>query len=150
MEIKRILWPTDFSMNAAQALPYVTSLSQKYQSEIHILYVVETLGAFGAWYGDYDQSQIEKIHEWEKKKAEGELGQICENFLKGCPLFIRHVAMGDPASEVLKLIDKEKIDVVVMGAHGRKGQFRFGSVAEKVVKHAPVPVLTVPIRPEKG
>jgi nucleotide-binding universal stress UspA family protein len=39
MEIKKILWPTDFSENAAMALPLVTSLTQKYGAEIHILYV---------------------------------------------------------------------------------------------------------------
>ena len=43
MEVKRILWPTDFSKNAAWALPYVTSLTEKYETEIHVLYVIEEL-----------------------------------------------------------------------------------------------------------
>jgi nucleotide-binding universal stress UspA family protein len=147
MEIKKILWPTDLSKKAAQALPYVTSLSEKYQAEIHLLYVVEELGQFGAWYGDFDRSHIDKIHETEKKMAEEHLSQICEKHLEGCPLYIRHIATGDPASEVLKLIEKEKVDVVVLASQGRKGHFGFGSVAEKVVKHSPVPVLTVPVQP---
>lgn len=146
MEIKKILWPTDLSKKAAEALPYVTSLSEKYQAEIHLVYVVEEIGHFGAWYGEFDRSHIDQMQEMEKKMAEEQLNQICENHLEGCPLYIRHIAMGDPASEILKLIESEKADVVVMACQGRKGHFGFGSVAEKVVKHSPVAVLTVPVQ----
>ena len=66
MDVQRILWPTDFSENAAQALPVVTSLAQKYQAEVHILYVLKDYPAFGASYGDYDPADIEKMQEWEK------------------------------------------------------------------------------------
>ena len=52
MDVKRLLWPTDFSENAAQALPVVTSLAQKYQAEIHILYILKDYPAFGASYDD--------------------------------------------------------------------------------------------------
>ena len=51
MEIKKILWPTDLSENAATALPLVTSLSQKYSAEIHILYGLKDYPEFGASYG---------------------------------------------------------------------------------------------------
>ena len=108
MEIKKILWPTDLSKKAAEALPYVTSLSEKYQAEIHLVYVVEEIGHFGAWYGEFDRSHIDQMQEMEKKMAEEQLNQICENHLEGCPLYIRHIAMGDPASEILKLIESEK------------------------------------------
>lgn len=91
---------------------------------------------------------MEKIHAWEKKTAEKRLSEICENYLKGCPLYIRHIAIGDPAQEILMLIEKEKIDMVVMASHGRKGYFHFGSVAEKIVKNSAVPVVTIPIRAE--
>jgi nucleotide-binding universal stress UspA family protein len=56
-------------------------------------------------------------------------------------------AIGDPAQEILKLIDKEKVDMVVMATTGHKGHFRFGSVAEKVVKNSKVPVVTIPVEP---
>ena len=52
MDVKILLWPTDFSENAAQALPVVTSLAQKYQAEIHILYILKDYPAFGASYDD--------------------------------------------------------------------------------------------------
>ena len=146
MEFKKILWATDLSENARQALPYVSSLSAKYQTEVHVLYVLEEMGPFGAWYGDFDPSQLEKLQGLEKQKAEEKLDEICTAHLDSCPLYIRHTSIGDPASEILKLIDKEKPDVVVLTTRGRKGRFQFGSVAEKVVKHSKVPVLTVPAK----
>lgn len=146
MEFKKILWATDLSENARQALPYVSSLSEKYQTEVHVLYVLEEMGPFGAWYGDFDQSRFEKLQDLERQKAEETLDEICNVHLDSCPLYIRHTAIGDPASEILKLIEKEKPDVVVLTTRGRRGKFHFGSVAEKVVKHATVPVLSVPAK----
>ena len=143
MEIKKILWPTDFSKNAEFALPYINSLSQKYGAEIHILYVGEDLSHHEAWYGEFETSHIPKIREWEEKAASKKLEDICANHLQGCPRFIKHVKVGDPAQEILRAIEQEKVDVVVMATHGMKGHFPFGSVTEKVVKNSPVPVLTI-------
>jgi len=144
METKKILWPTDFSKSAKQALPYVTSLGEKYQAEIHVLYVIEELAYHESWYGEFDLSHIEKSHAWEKEKGRERLDEICEKHLEGCPLYIKHISIGDPAQEILNLIEKEKVDMVVMANRGRKGHFQFGSVAEKVVKNSPIPVVTIP------
>jgi nucleotide-binding universal stress UspA family protein len=145
MEIKRILWPTDLSSNAETALGAVTSLSIKYKAEIHILYVIEDLGIHESWYGVFETEHIEKIHEWEEKQALKRLDQICEEYLNECPLYIRHVLIGDPTEQILKLISKENIDMVVMATRGRRANFSFGSVTEKVSKNSPVPVVTVPV-----
>lgn len=149
MQFMKILWPTDFSKNAEYALPYVTSLSETFQTEVHVLYVIDELGYHGPWYGEFDRSHIEKIHEWERKKAEERLSQICEKHMQGCPLYVKHIAIGDPAQEILKLIEKEKVDLVVMSTRGRKAAFKFGSVAEKVLKNTHVPIVTIPISSEK-
>ena len=144
MNVQKILWPTDLSGSARQALEYVQSLTQKYQAEIHVMYVIEDIAHHKDWYGDFTDDHIEKIIAWENKKAKERLDQICSDHLEGCPLYIKHIAVGDPAQEILKLIDKENIEMVVMATRGAKGHFNFGSVAEKVVKNAPVPVVTVP------
>ena len=146
MEVRKLLWPTDFSSNAEKALGYVTSLMEKYQTEVHLLYVIEDVSHHEAWYGEFGQTHIDKIQEWEKKTAENRLDQICDKYLKGCPLYIKHIGIGDPAREILSLIENEKVDMVVMATRGSKGHFPFGSVAEKVVKNSPVPVVTVPVR----
>lgn len=150
MGMKKILWPTDFSGNAEMALPYVTSLAEKYQTEIHVLYVIEELGYHEPWYGVFDQSHIEKIRQWEDKTAKKRLEEICNEHLQGCPLYVKHVAIGDPAEEILKLVTQENIDMVVMTTHGRKAHFAFGGVADKVVKNSPVPVVTIPVPYSKG
>jgi nucleotide-binding universal stress UspA family protein len=147
MEVKKILWPTDLSGNAEKALDYVTSLSEKYQSEVHVLYVIEDLARHEPWYGDFDTDHMEKIQAWEQKTAKKRLDEVCETFLKGCPLYIKHTAVGDPAQEILQFVEKEKVDLVVMASRGKKGHFRFGGVAEKVVRNSPVPVVTIPVGP---
>lgn len=148
MEVSRVLWPTDFSSSAEKALPYVTDLTQKYGAEIHVLYVIEDIAHHDSWYGDFDKATIDKLMEWADKSAKKRLDQVCEKYLNSCPLYIKHIAVGDPAQEILKLIDKEKVDLVVMASHGSRGDFRFGSVTEKVLKNSPVPVTTIPIEPE--
>jgi nucleotide-binding universal stress UspA family protein len=146
MELRKILWPTDFSGNAEEALPYVTSLSEKYSCEVHVIYVIEELAYHDPWYGEFDRDHIEKIHTWEEQKAKERLDQICESYLKGCPLYMRHIAIGDPATEILKVIDQEGMDMVVMATHGRRGYFSYGSLAEKIMRNSPVPVVMIPIR----
>ena len=145
MTLQKILWPTDFSDQAKQALDHVKSLTQTYDAEIHVLYVIDTpVLHHPEWYGDFEPDHVEKMLAWLNKKAKKQLGQICSDHLEGCPEEFRHIAVGDPAQEILKLVDKEHIDMVVMSTRGAKAHFRFGSVAEKVVKNATVPVVTVP------
>jgi nucleotide-binding universal stress UspA family protein len=144
MEIQKILWPTDFSGSAKQALNYVTSLTQKYGAEIHILFVIEDLSGHKDWYGEFEQAHVDKLIEWENKKAGERLDQICSHHLEGCPLYFKHIAVGDPAQEILKLADTEGVDMIVMSTRGARGRFRFGGVAEKVVRNASVPVVAVP------
>ena len=149
MEVNKILWPTDFSSTAEKALPHVKSLTAQYGAEIHVLYVIEDLAHHAGWYGDFEQKRVQELMEHANKTATKRLGQICEKYLEGCPLYIKHVAVGDPAQEILKLIDKERVDLVVIASHGQQGNFRFGSVAEKVLKNSPVPVTVVPVDPGK-
>lgn len=85
MKLERILYPTDFSENAASALPCVTSLAEKYGAEIHILYVMRDYPAFGAHYGDYDPHEAEKMQQMEKEMANRRLDEVCEKFLDACP-----------------------------------------------------------------
>lgn len=145
MDVKKILWPTDFSRIAEKALPHVKSLTEKYGAEIHVLYVIEDVAHHDGWYGAFEDKRVKELMEHASKSATRRLSQICEKYLEGCPLYIKHVAVGDPAREILKLIEKEGVDLVVMASHGEKGNFRFGSVAEKVMKNSPAPVTIIPV-----
>jgi nucleotide-binding universal stress UspA family protein len=145
MKVERLLWPTDFSENAARALPVVTSLAQAYGAEIHILYVMKEYPAFGAHYGDYDPKEKETMHQLEVELAGKRLDDICAQFLNACPLYIRHISVGDPAKVILKFVLEQSIDLVVMASRGQEAHFDFGSVADRVIKCTTVPVVTVPV-----
>ena len=74
MEIKRILWPTDFSERSEKALPLITSLIEKYQTEIHVMYVVEDLSYYQTWLGGNAPNQVEAIMHKSKETANEKLG----------------------------------------------------------------------------
>lgn len=142
-EIRKILFPCDLTENLSKILPYVLSISEKYNSMIYLLHVVQDLQRWGNVYiphGSMDTFQKEAL-EGAKKAME----RVCEDQLQGCPNFQKRLVSGDPVTEILKTIDAEDIDLVIMGTHGRKGleHIIFGSVAENVVKQSPVPVLSV-------
>jgi len=143
LEIKKILYPLDLTEYSSKILPYVLSLSEKYNSTIYLLHVVQDLNKWGKLYVPHqsmDKLQIE-ANEVTKKAMD----KICENKMQGCPNFQKRIISGDAAHEILKVIETEGIDLVIMGTHGRKGLEHaiFGSVAEKVVKNSSAPVLVV-------
>ncbi len=148
MKLKKILWPTDFSGNSEKAAPYVRSLIQKYNAEVHVLYVIDDIAHHKSWYGEFENKRVEELTERLRSTAQKKLNMMCDKHMDGCPLFVRHVAVGDPAEEILKLIERENIEQVVMATHGQKGNFIYGSVTEKVLKHAKIPVTAIPIKPE--
>jgi nucleotide-binding universal stress UspA family protein len=144
MEIKRILWPTDFSKAASVAESYVISLSKKYEAEVHLLHVAEDLSRFEHYWGSgLDPKHVKEIHEFGLKLSKERLEELCSKKLTGCPRYFIHILQGDPAQEILKAIGTIGADVVVMATHGMKAIFPFGSVAERVVKNSRVPVFTV-------
>ncbi len=147
-DIKRILWPTDLSKNALFALPYVRSMSEKYQAEVHLLYVAEDVGWFDHFYGDADPKFLVELQDKIIETAKDQLAKLCKNELAGCVAFERDIIVGNPVEEILKAIKDGNIDLVIMATHGHglKGtmtHFPFGSVTEKVTKSSPVPVLIV-------
>ena len=118
-------------------------MSEKYKSTIYLLHVIEDLSKWGGFYIPHislDLYQKEAL-----EAAEKLMDKVCKKQMQGCPNFERKVRSGDPAAEILKNIESEDINLVVMGTHGYKGLEHaiFGSVAEKVVKNSPVPVLTI-------
>jgi nucleotide-binding universal stress UspA family protein len=143
VEIGRILYPSDFSGCSFQVLPYVRSLAVKYGAEIYLLYVARNLHLYTSSRKQHRSSStlIEKT----LKELEMMMDKFCDQHLLDCPSFRRRVAVGDPGEEIVKTVEKEHIDLVVMGTHGRRGleQTLFGTVAKYVVMHSKAPVLIV-------
>jgi nucleotide-binding universal stress UspA family protein len=143
VEIRKILFPIDLTENAYKVLPYVLSVSEKYNAMIYLLHVVEDLHRWGKVYVPH--VSMDKLQGEALEAAGKALDRVCDQDLQSCPNFQRRVVSGDPATEILKLIDSEGIDLVIMGTHGRKGLNHtiFGSVAENVMKKSPLPVMVV-------
>lgn len=143
VEIKRILYPCDFTGCSIQVLPYVRSMADKYGAEIYLLYVARNLHFYSSARKQHKSSAtlIEKT----LKELEVMVEQFCDKHLLDCPNFRQRVAVGDPGEEIVKTVEKKKIDLVIMGTHGRKGleHTLFGTVAHYVVTHSKAPVLIV-------
>ena len=147
MEVRTILWPTDLSGNSIKAAKQVSMLAEKFQAKVILLYVgVDLMSMFPA-YGNYpSEDQLRHFQYWEKKQAKKHLESVCETELKACPNIDVHLVQGDPATEILKSINQDKADLVVLTTHGRghdeldERSPEFGSVVKKVLASASVPV----------
>jgi nucleotide-binding universal stress UspA family protein len=135
----RILFPTDGSEGANAALDHAIDHAVRYDAELHVLYVVEeNLPVMEA-----GQAQLLEALEAEGERAIDDARDRAK--AEGVDSIRGTVAGGSPYRGILEYVDDYDIDLVVMGTHGRRGVDRFllGSVAEKVVRSADCPVLTV-------
>lgn len=140
--IRRILVPLDASPRAAEVLPLVRSVALAYGAEVVVCaahYVEPT-----EWARDY-MDRVER----DKVEVEGVLGKQVQP-LRAAGIGVNVVVTwGDPATVILDAIEREQVDLVAMTTHGRSGFQRWllGSVAEKVLRVSPRPVLLQRVRP---
>jgi len=145
IRLKRILCPTDFSAPSVHALTYACGIAEQFQADLHILHVLQDF-AFPmlteptAVYGlpaDFN----EKI----RASAELALAKLPAPTRIGSADVCRILRHGTPFAEILEYAREQDVDLIVLGTEGRTGlrHALLGSVAEKVVRTAPCPVLTV-------
>jgi nucleotide-binding universal stress UspA family protein len=139
---KKILFPVDLSEASPKVVPYVRAMAEKFEAEVHLLFVARILQHFTSIYVPHPS--VSKFEQELIGGAEKKLQEFTEEYFENVPCQGR-VILGDAAQEVLNYVQSESIDLIIMGTHGRKGleHIIFGSVAERVVKNSPVPVLTV-------
>lgn len=133
-----ILLPTDGSKGAEKAVEHALSLAEEYDAELHVLNVVDissqsTTDMWTNVLGELEKKGEELTQEVVAKAEERGIDASAE------------VINGVPSREIVNRADEEDADLMVMGTHGRTGLDRLliGSVAEKVVRTAEVPVMTV-------
>ena len=141
--------PTDGSENAERAGAMAIELADLTGSDIVVLYVVETNLIESPRLANYSANLFEELRK-EGKKVLGDfkekLEEIqCEGRCKNVNL-IPKLEEGSPYLVILETMDNENVDLTVMGASGRHGLDRFilGSVTERVVREAKLPVMVVP------
>lgn len=141
-DIKRILVPIDFSSNSRVALDYAYGLAGKFDAALHLIHVCETpsmltgsMDAYAMAYTDWSQRLGEE--------AERELEKL-RPALAGVTV-TTEVLFGSPARAIVAAIATSGADLIVMGTHGHGPLMHavMGNVAERVVRHADCPVLTV-------
>ena len=140
MTLQRILLPTDFSDTARHAREYARELAERFGAEVHVLYVVPDPTPQDWTVGAAPLVVSELLETW-KADAERRLGEIS---LGGVET-VRAIRVGHAFVGILQYAGDNAIDMIVMGTHGRGPvkHLLLGSVAEKVVRKARCPVLTV-------
>lgn len=139
----RIVCPTDFSKESLRAFSVAADLASRFDAEILLVTVVNIQPAIVT-----DPNYAFVVPEYEQKlRSEAnhhlrELGRELEATNIRVRTFVAH---GDPANEIVRFADNEQADLIVIATFGKTGWRRlaFGSVAEKVVRLASCPVLTV-------
>ncbi|MBU2488325.1 MAG: universal stress protein, partial [Proteobacteria bacterium] len=124
----KILFPVDLSDVSPKMAPFVKSVAEKWNAEVHLLFVVRVLEHFTAMY--VPDISIQKLEKEMIDGAERKLDEfVKENFPKGVTRAT--VVLGDASEEIVRYVNKEKMKLVVVGTHGRKGLEKvfFGSVA---------------------
>ncbi|MCK9240703.1 universal stress protein [Desulfocurvus sp.] len=144
-DIKKILCAVDFSDSSRIVAEYAATLAAKLGAEVVVLYVAPSLTQYVGFH--VPPSSIESFVGGIVDGAEQTMEKFITEHFQGTPAEGK-VTTGYAAEEILTVAQENGVDMIVMGTHGRKGIDRilFGSVAEKVVKSAPIPVFTV--RPE--
>lgn len=141
--VKKILFPVDFSKVSPVIAPWVLTIAEKFKAEIHLLFVVRRLSHLSGI--EVPEMSINAFEAEIIKAGENQMEKFTNEHFGGYPDIKPKVVVGDAAEEILRHIESEGIDIVVMGTHGRKGLDRifFGSVANTVIKKAQAPVMSI-------
>lgn len=145
MEVRSILYPTDFSPHSVCALPYARELAGKFGAVLHCLHVVDEM--YQVWPGASETAMTAWAPLEEMvASARGQMESfLAEHFGEARGQVEASVVWGRPFLDILRYAREKEIDLIVIATHGRGAlaSMLLGSVAEKVVRKAVCPVLTV-------
>lgn len=143
---ERILVPTDGSAGVERAIEQAAALASVHGASIHAVFVVNTAN-FASLPMETSWEGVSDMLREDGKEALERVREIAET--KDVPIETGLIE-GTPSKEIVRYATEQGCDLIVMGTHGRGGIDRLllGSVAERVVRGSPVPVLTVRVREE--
>lgn len=148
-DIKKVLVPIDFSDYSKSSLRYAVNFAKQFKAEIYLIYVVEPV----IYPPDFSMGQIaipSVSAEWDER-AKVELENLAKTEIPEGIKVKTILKNGKPFLEIIDTASEENIDLIIIATHGHSGveHILFGSTAEKVVRKAPCPVLTLR-EPVKG
>ena len=148
-KVDKILFAMEISELSDEIADWVNLMAKQFDAEIHVQHVIPDLNFWGVPYAAPpsmldDQGKL-------IEKAEKELYNFCSRCLDESLNPKIHVTIGNPAEEIISYINSENIAMVIVGTHGRSGLDRsiFGSVADRVLRFSPVPVLCINPHPQE-
>jgi nucleotide-binding universal stress UspA family protein len=141
MRISNILVPTDFGESSQRALDHAVELAKKFDAKVTLLHSFEVPAYAYAGVGTTTVDYLVPMEESARKCLEDALRDLKAKLPSAVAVFRK----GAPWQQTLLACEEAGADLIVMGTHGRQGLSHalIGSVAEKVVRLSPVPVLTV-------
>lgn len=142
---EKILIPTDGSQDMETIAEHGVTLATQLGAEIHVLHVVDDRA-----YASVPEDARSQVRETLEADAEDATKALATRALDAELSVTREIRWGNPPASIIAHAAEYDIDLIIMGTHGRTGYDRYllGSVAEKVVRAAPVPVLTVNVGDE--
>lgn len=134
-----ILFPTDGSPASQTAVEHAIDHAERYDARLHTLYVVDTTA-----YASLDAG-AETVISALKEEGKTALSQVAERAESADIPVVSEIVSGSPYKQLTEYATTNDVDLIVMGTHGRTGLDRYllGSVTERVVRSADMPVLTV-------
>ncbi len=142
--IKTILVPTDFSEASETAFQYAKTVAEAFGASLHLVHVMEDLLAH-AWTAEVYVASMPQLREEIEKEAQERLGSMLSVEERLRFKAVMSLVAGNPFIEIIRYAKTHNVDLIVLGTHGRGpiAHMLLGSVAEKVVRKSPCPVLTV-------
>jgi len=145
IQLKRILVPTDFSEHSEQAAAYAVELAKRFNAEeVHCLHVSDIPADLLATSAYYMTGPSEDFIAQVRAESQKNLDAFIAKNLQGVPVKKAFIE-GRPFAEIVTYARDNDVELIVIATHGRTGlkHTLFGSVAEKVIRKAPCPVLVV-------
>lgn len=139
---KKVLCAVDFSEFTNQIVAYASEVAKRFDSELHLIHVIPNLNYFTPYESFLTPENLVAI----ERNIEGEVEKDFDKIIKKLDMPVKKaIKTGVTFVEIIDYIKTEGIDLVVIGTHGRSGieHILIGSVAEKVVRKSPCPVLTI-------
>jgi nucleotide-binding universal stress UspA family protein len=144
LTLKIVLVPTDFSEASESALRYGKAMAEKFGAALHVVHVMEDLLAH-AWAAEVYVSSMPQLRDEIERESNLRLGALLTDAERQALHAETALLAGNPFIEIIRYAKAHDVDLIVMGTHGRGpiAHMLLGSVAEKVVRKSPCPVLTV-------
>lgn len=140
-----VLSAIDFSENSDYAFEYALTIASAFNARLVVMHVIDSLVYAPGF--DMPSSFIEDLDKEFSESAKKMMARFCESKLSGFSNHTTNIETGMPYLEIIRTAESTGASLIVLGAHGRSGLDRvvFGSTAERVVRKATCPVLTVPL-----